>query len=464
MKRNRLADRISRMSVSDTGKTSEIIADENRQDDEIIIIEDENPIQNEAANKMSTEKIKGQKQKRTASEPNSLRNHDRNLSIFKTGSFPYRVLRRITGILRSILAAFKKISCFFTARRSILLIFTLLILIIGINRLPSFIYNLRSHEPVPPSYSFYINEKYVNAINDAVEKYNDEDFDGDGIKNADDSASFDIDMDNNGVIDTDTSNFSFSGNFRIGDITYEPVSHESGVTQILDVYEVNGCKDQWVKVSKTGYPYIFSDNRWTEAEYTEKDGNIYVLIPYDYCYLRILDKKAEQVNVLYLFNSEFHYSSDNIGGKLLNGLLTVFYPYKSECPYDIGCRDVIYDDLNESSDIISSNRVTRINENNLYRFAKMPLDADDLIRIYTQLQVKKTSVLSLQSDRGEILLIVYGCDNMGNLYAADYTDPTNKGKLDIIPKTTLVKNGEYYMTKTTVEIKGYEGWKAVLVD
>ena len=137
----------------------------------------------------------------------------------------------------------------------------------------------------------------------------------------------------------------------------------------------------------------------------------------------------------------------NYGGKIMAGFFTVLYPYNSDCPFKIGYREKyveFFGDEYSKQDRISSANVSKVNPNNLSRFSSMPLDETDLAVIYNRISSSKASVISMQSDKGEVLLIAYGYDYLGNIYVADYYDNEKKGKLNVTTQARLIKteNGD----------------------
>lgn len=369
---------------------------------------------------------------------------------------PYRIVRRIVSGSRRVLRCIAGIKKRITLKRVLLGFLLTFLMIIGINRVPSFVYN-KIHTKEYQGHNLEFNSNYDNAVKTALETYPNEDFDRDGLLNVDDAYPFDADHDNNGIIDSDDQSlFLKPETFQVDNVKYSPTSNMSGVSIILDNYIFNNCMDQWVRITEGyGYPYAYYDNEWHSLDYQRIDEDILLYIPSDYCYIKMLDETSDAISTLYLFNSKFSYKSDTRKGKILDVLFNILYPHKSDCPYDIGCTagSVEYFD-NHSFDVIGSGTVTTVNEYNLSRFKQMPINLDDLSIIYNSIKSGKSVVLSIQSVKGEALVIAYGYDLFGNLYVADYNNPDNIGMLNVKPYTCLIQTKDGYVLKSNIDISG----------
>lgn len=383
----------------------------------------------------------------------------RNFQLFETGSAPYRFLEKCKAGLKKFFSSVASFFAFVFKKKTLkILIPSLIILILAVNRLPSLIYNLVAEDDELTVFAT-VNEEFAGSVDETLAAYPNEDFDNDNIYNGLDDHPFDKDADRNGVIDSDTSStFKCDSAVKLGDLTFIPKNSQCGVTDMHGFYVINGYEDNWLKIDNFSsfYPYIYANDRWEPAEYEVSSGSLLVYIPSDYCYLRLLPERSEYTSTLYLFNSEFSIDYETIGGRVIDGILTVFYPYRSDCPYDIGCRERKLPGIEAvSGDVMAAPTVTKVNTSNLSRFRQMPMNDKDLRQIYLSVSNNSTRVLSVQSDEGESLLIVYGFDYMGNLYVADYNDTTKRGKLDIKPYAQLISDAEGNITVSyTIEIKG----------
>lgn len=364
----------------------------------------------------------------------------------------------------------------FTMKRVLVTLSILFIFVIAVNQLPSLIYGWVAGDKKEDKQSliFTVDDTYADAVDKAVHDQPNEDFDNDLILNGLDEYPFDKDHDNNGIIDSDASStFALQTPIKVDDVVYEAKSAKSGVTKYLDYYAFNGLEGEWVRIMDCEYyPYAYYDDNWHEVEYEHKDGSTYVKIPKDYCLVKLLRQKSQELTAVYIFGKKrTDYNTEHFGGKVMAGFFTVLYPYKSDCPFKVGYREKYieyFDDEYVTQDRISSANVTKVNPNNLSRFSAMPIDANDLAVIYNRISESRASVISMQSDKGEILLIAYGYDYLGNLYVADYYDTDKKGKLDITTTAKLIKteNGDY-KAYSTVSFNGAgitsDKYKAVLI-
>lgn len=359
-------------------------------------------------------------------------------SVFKENTKAYRTSMRIRA---SVKAFFSKILSFFkslTPKRAIISFFILFFALCAINRIPSFIYGLvKSEDKQKSNYSFVINDNFSKTSARAAIDYPNEDFDSDGIPNDSDDHPYDPDNNKDGILDSDEiSKFVVGAPVKVGNLIFETDSPMSGITQYLDIYDADGLKDKWVKCDlDERYPYAYYDGEWHEVEYEEKKDGIYFKVPADDCRIKLLGSNSDSRTSVTLFgNKLFSYSNSGISGKLLGCIFTLLYPEDNGCPLTIGYRSnyiEYFADEKNTKDIISKASVSRINEANLSRFSAETLDSDGLDIIYAQLKDGNTSLLSLQSEKGEVIAIVYGCDYLGNLYVADYRDPSVTGKLEL---------------------------------
>ena len=363
----------------------------------------------------------------------------------------------------------------FTMKRVLVTLSILFIFVIAVNQLPSLIYGWVAGDKKEDKQSliFTVDDTYADAVDKAVHDQPNEDFDNDLILNGLDEHPFDKDHDNNGIIDSDASStFALQTPIKVDDVVYEAKSAKSGVTKYLDYYAFNGLEGEWVRIMDCEYyPYAYYDDNWHEVEYEHKDSSTYVKIPKDYCLIKLLRQKSQELTAVYIFGKKrTDYTTEHLGGKIMAGFFTILYPYKSDCPFKIGYREKYveyFDDEYVTQDRISSANVTKVNPNNLSRFSAMPIDANDLAVIYNRISESKASVISMQSDKGEILLIAYGYDYLGNLYVADYYDNEKKGKLNVTTQAKLIKteSGDY-KAYSTVSFNGCginsDKYKAVL--
>lgn len=416
------------------------------------------------------ENIKGQINERRRRRENRKRNRiDEKFHIFQKGSKAAKGVetakRKTKGFLKAI-----------TLKRVLATLSILLVFVIAVNQLPSLIYGWFASDKKEDKQSliFTVDDTYSDAVDKAIHDHPNEDFDNDLILNGLDEYPFDKDHDKNGIIDSDTSStFALQTPIKVGNVVYEAKDAKCGVTQYLDYYAFNGLEGEWVRiVDCNNYPYAYYDNTWHSVEYEHKDDSTYIKIPKDYCIVRLLEEKSKELTAVYIFGKKrTSYTTEHLGGKIMAGFFTVLYPYNSDCPFKIGYREKyveFFGDEYSKQDRISSANVSKVNPNNLSRFSSMPLDETDLAVIYNRISSSKASVISMQSDKGEVLLIAYGYDYLGNIYVADYYDNEKKGKLNVTTQARLIKteNGDY-KAYSTVSLDGCgissDKYKAVLV-
>lgn len=442
----------------ETENTSKILIPQNRSVD----ITDEKPAKTPPINRVS-EII----QKRKAARANRKMNRegiDSGFHIFNKGSKAYVISGKIKSFFKNI-----------TLKKLLVTFSLLFIFVVAINRLPSLLYNWISDDKNDEkTVSFTVDTNFGDAVEKSVYDHKDEDFDGDLILNGMDEHPFDFDNDKNGIKDSDTSStFALNSALKVGNVVYEPKDSQSGVSHFLNYYVFTNCKEQWIKVKNTNQtPYAYYDERWHEVEYEQKGENLYIYIPTDYCYISLIDFKMSETTRVKVFGKELtNYSTENFGGKVLNVIFTVLYPYESDCPFDIGSRSKNIEYFERKSvkrDHTSGLNVTKINTSNLSRFSQMPIDGDDMNIIYHGIEEGNTSLISLQSDKGEILLIAYGYDYLGNLYVADYFDNEKTGKINVRHEGKVIRtaNGSY-KTYTQISFSGcgvdFDNYKVVLI-
>ena len=408
-------------------------------------------------------------QRKRRKENRKLNRTDEKFHIFKKGS---KAAKGVETVKRKTKGFFKA----FTVKKVLAVLSILLVFVIALNQLPSLIYSWFAGEKKEEKQSliFTVDDTYSDSIDKAIHDYPNEDFDNDLILNGLDEYPFDKDHDNNGIIDSDTSStFALQTPIKVGDVVYEAKDAKCGVTQYLDYYAFNGLENEWVRVVDCEkYPYAYYDNNWHSVEYEHKDDSTYIKIPKNYCLVRLLESKSKELTAVYIFGKKrTDYTTEHLGGKMMAGFFTLLYPYNSDCPFKLGYREKYIEYFADdfvTQDRISSANVTKVNPNNLSRFSSMPIDDNDLAVIYNRIAESRASVISMQSDKGEILLIAYGYDYLGNLYVADYYDNEKKGKLNVTTQAKLIKTASGdYKAYSTVSFNGCgissNKYKAVLV-
>lgn len=384
----------------------------------------------------------------------------KHFSIFNENTKAYdtsmRIRAKIKGFFASIISKIRKL----TLKKAVLGFLITFCAVCVINHIPNLIFNIFKSNSENANTAFVINDNFADAYSKAALDYPDEDFDADGIPNAQDDHPFDSDFNKDGIIDSDgIAKFTVGSAVKVGDLVFETDTPTSGITKYLDIYDIDGLKDKWIKcVSSDKTPYAYYDNAWHEVECESKNGDLYLKVPEDDCKIKLLESKSESKTSVTVFGKKlFSYSNESVGGKILGAVCTLLYPKDNGCPFSIGYRTEYisyFADNKNTRDIIAKANVNKINEANLQRFSAKTLDGNGLDIIYTRLKEGKTSLLSLQSDKGEIIAVVYGCDILGNLYAADYRDLSKKTKLEISITTHLIKNGNNILDVCDISFSG----------
>ena len=416
------------------------------------------------------ENIKDKRNTRKRRKENLKLNRDNEkFHIFKKGS---KAAKGVDTVKRKTKGFFKAI----TLKRVLATLSILLVFVIAVNQLPSLIYGWFASDKKEDKQSliFTVDDVYSDAVDKAIHDHPNEDFDNDLILNGLDEYPFEKDHDNNGIIDSDTSStFALQTPIKVGDVVYEAKDAKSGITRYLDYYAFNGLENEWVRVVDCEkFPYAYYDDNWHEVEYEHKDNSTYIKIPKNYCLIKLLGSKSKELTAVYIFGKKrTDYTTEHFGGKVMAGFFTVLFPYNNDCPFKTGYREKYIEyfaDEFVTQDRISSANVTKVNPNNLSRFSAMPIDENDLAVIYNRIAESRASVISMQSNKGEILLIAYGYDYLGNIYVADYYDNEKKGKLNVTTQAKLIKteSGDY-KAYSTVSFDGgginSDKYKAVLV-
>ncbi len=275
-------------------------------------------------------------------------------------------------------------------------LFIAIVVILTLLRVPERIGMINEPPVSTVEVSVNITQTYKHMIAEILDSEQDLDWDGDGLKNGADSNPWDIDADRNGIPDG-----QMNVNFIKGEL---PISHngikgvltstQSGFLFYRGRYYFNSVVG-WVGISdRKGIPYKRNETGWEKCEY-EYIGNI--------CY----------VNITGTCIIEF---SEN--GKPKEQ--SVKLPIKSaDCS---------------------------VRPDDRYTLTNAPLSLLD--RIYKQIDNGKTVQVSILTQDGEQLLIVYGYDNLGCLYVADPDSLSENGMIDITVRPQIFySNGTITMRK-----------------
>ena len=255
-----------------------------------------------------------------------------------------------------------------------ILVWTLTVL-----RIPERIGLITYPEETKAETTLRLTNKYSNLVEELFAFDQGLDWDGDGLDNGADPYPWDIDHDRNGIPDGMPSVNFIDGELpiRYGDIEAVASSTKSGLLCWNGRYYFQSLAG-WVAIDGAeGVPYLRQDGEWKKAEFEYINGKCYVNIPGD-CEL--------------LF-SEYGIPKD---------------------------REVILP-------VETATYTRRPDER--YTAANAPLSL--LSEIYVGVDSGETVQVSILTDGGEQLLIVYGYDERGNLFAADLDSMSENGKIQI---------------------------------
>ncbi len=224
-----------------------------------------------------------------------------------------------------------------------------------------------------------LTNKYSNLVEELLAFDESLDWDGDSLDNGADPYPWDIDHDRNGIPDGMPAVNFINGELpiRYGNIEAVASNTKSGFLHWNGKYYFQSLAG-WIAISnEEGIPYLRQNNEWRKAEFEYIDGKCYVNIPGD----------------CEIFFSDYGAPKD----------CEVILPIEeAEC-------------------------TKRPDER--YMVANAPLSL--LAEINSKIDNGKTVQVSILTDAGEQLLIVYGYDEYGNLYAADLDSMVPNGKIKI---------------------------------
>ena len=228
-----------------------------------------------------------------------------------------------------------------------------------------------------------------------------------------------------------------------------------GFTKFNDKFYIKDFAG-WILLKDTsGYPYISSkENIWTIPEYKQDGADVYISIP-GTCTLQILSAASKPVTVVRLSGNTFQ-MKDSAARKPLTFLSGILFPQKSECPWNIGdiYQTTEFHLSKEPETVLAEAVMPKFNEKSTDRFTKPDFTLAALDKVYKLIDSGKTCMVSLYSQSGEALAIVYGYDCNGNLYVADYKSSQPKGKINVYPKANLCYNGETLSMSDWYEFEG----------
>ncbi len=259
-------------------------------------------------------------------------------------------------------------------------LFLSVVVILTALRLPERIGMIQAPAEAEVEVSVNITQRYKGLIRELLDSEQDLNWDGDGLKNGADPNPWDCDTDRNGIPDGHKP-----VNFIKGEV---PISHngikaiitssQAGFTSYRGRYYFHSVVG-WVGISgEKGTPYYYTGTGWKKCEYEYIE---------DICY----------VNITGTCIIEF---SESDKPKLQDVVLPI---EPAECT---------------------------VRPDDRYTLANSPLSLLD--KIYAKIDNGETVQVSIMTDAGEQLLIVYGYDHLGGLYVADTENRSENSKIQII--------------------------------
>lgn len=231
-----------------------------------------------------------------------------------------------------------------------------------------------------------LTNKYSNLVEELLAFDEGLDWDGDGLDNGADPYPWDIDHDRNGIPDGMPAVNFINGELpvRYGNIEAVANSTKSGFLNWNGKYYFQSLAG-WVAISnEKGTPYIRQNGEWRKTEFEYIGEKCYVNIHGD-CVLLFSEDGA---------------------------------------PKD---REVVLP-------IEPAECTMRPDER--YTVANAPLSL--LVDIYSKIDNGKTAQVSILTDAGEQLLVVYGYDDCGNLYVVDPDGLSENGMITICVRAQFI--------------------------
>lgn len=369
----------------------------------------------------------------------------------------------------------------FTRKHILIGVLTCFLLFVAIEQIPSLIYNVLPESAKSSNHIVLtVEENSANTTKSILQAYPQEDFDNDKIVNGEDKDPYNPDSDLNGIIDGDISSSPIKSQTKVSNEKAEiTVSNNLSGIKKFDNYYVFTDYKGWAKFDDTqGFPYIYRNCKWKEAEYQHKGNYIYVYIPGDDCRIEFLKDKPVPVSVIRLFGGTFAYANGksasvkNVGFAkyIFDAFFSVLLPQENGSGWGIGSIQqttdyhyALYRKDTTAPAVIGTYDLTTPD-----RYMSYNNSLSELENIYAMIDEDHTVLCSFQSDKGECLGIVYGYDYLGNLYIADYRTGELVGMLNIIPKSQIITSGDERMIRDWYEFNGLgfssaEGDRAVFI-
>ncbi len=258
-------------------------------------------------------------------------------------------------------------------------IFLCVVVILTVLRLPERIGMIQAPAESKVEVSVNITQRYKGLVRELLDSEQDIDWDGDGLNNGADPNPWDCDIDRNGIMDGDKTVNFIKGELPIrhNGIRAIITSAQSGFTFYRGRYYFHLVAG-WVGISdEKGTPYVLTETGWRKCEYEYIEDICYVNIT-GTCIIEFSESgKPKQQDVVLPIES-------------------------AECT---------------------------VRPDDRYTLVNSPLSFLD--EIYARIDKGETVQVSILTDTGEQLLVVYGYDSMGGLYVADTENRSENGIIQI---------------------------------
>lgn len=354
------------------------------------------------------------------------------------------------------------------------IIIILLGLIILSIHVPVFFYKAEVKEQIVKSYPIRPDETGIKNMLDYAKDNPNADFDNDGLKNADElihsTDSRNPDSDQDGVCDYaeifiyNTRPGEYDGNlinivsqvltknevsykapYKIHDIIMwaDDISARSYGTVIPTIRGYRFSKfSGWVQFPGTVFAYTIVDGLHVPLEYRESENVWKIDSKNEDIEVVLYSARLETTHLLELFGKKYYVESS-----LLSDIFSIVLPKEHSF---INYKEIVKQDTFdiEITATITEANMPDVNKDDLKRFGKNTTDFNDLTKVYTSIESGKPVPVSLQSPNyGEVICLVYGYTELGDLLVADELGNKTDSQgaqmmITIIPRSAITVDQE----------------------
>lgn len=308
------------------------------------------------------------------------------------------------------------------------------------------------------------DESGIRNMQEYVRDHQKDDFDNDGLINSDEikygTDPRDPDTDKDGVCDyaevylynsrpgqkdsqlativsdmLKANNIEISSPFKLHDIIMwaDNLSSRSAGTVIPTIRGYRFKKfNGWVQFPGQVYAYKLNGKLHEPLPYREKENAWRIVSESEDVEVVLYTQPLETIHLLDFFGKKYY-----VTDKTISDIFDILLPTENSF---ITCKSIVKQD---TYDIEVPATVTEIvmpefDRENMSRFARSTVDMEDLTKVYTAVISGKTTAVSLQSQqRGEVLGVIYGYTDFGDLLFAD--EFGNKASTDGNPYILNIK-------------------------